>query len=118
MSTPPTPNYAHLGELLTLMREEMRKGFDDLRREVGGRVSADVYESDKRLTEERIGRLGSEIADLRADMEQAKTGREQDRRDSDRDRAADRRMIWGAVIAGVLSLVVGAVLLALQLLTN
>ncbi|WP_158070375.1 hypothetical protein [Nocardiopsis sp. CNR-923] len=58
MSTPPTPNYAHLGELLTLIRDEMRRGF------------------------------------------------------------AGRRMIWAAVIAGALSLVVGAALLALQLLAT
>ncbi|MFY7069577.1 hypothetical protein ACOQFV_27280 [Nocardiopsis changdeensis] len=107
-----------MGELLTLMREEMRKGFDDLRREIGGRVSSDVYEADKRLTEERIARLGSEVAELRADAKQKEATEEAAEKAAEDRRAADRRMVRAAVITAGFSLLVGAVLLALQLLAT
>ncbi|WP_160051420.1 hypothetical protein [Nocardiopsis sp. FR26] len=118
MTTPtPPPQYAHLGELLTLMREEMRRGFDEIKQELADRVSADVYAADKRLQEDRIARLGAEVAELRADLKREEEAQKAERIRAVDRRAADRRMVWGAVIAGVLSLVVGAVLLALQFLT-
>ncbi|MUL39640.1 hypothetical protein FZ103_00330 [Streptomonospora sp. PA3] len=110
---PEDPQYRHLGELLTLMREEMRTGFAELKAGLDARVSADVYAAEQRLTTERIERLGSEVADLRADRERDKQQLETDRQAADDRRAADRRMIWGSILAAVLSLIVAALSAAL-----
>ncbi|MEV2274025.1 hypothetical protein AB0I72_00435 [Nocardiopsis sp. NPDC049922] len=119
MTTSPSPSqYTHLGELLTLMRDEMRRGFDDIKRELADRVSGDVYAADKRLAEERADRLAAEVAAVRAELERAEERQDVERVRTEERRAADRRMVWGAVIAGGLSLVVGSVLLAVQLLTT
>ncbi|MEE2041289.1 hypothetical protein Q8791_29095 [Nocardiopsis sp. CT-R113] len=107
--TDPLP-YRHLGELLTLMREEMRNGFADLKSELGERVSVDVYEADKRLAEERLDRVAAELAELRAEAARAKTLADAERTAATDRRAADRRMIWGALIAAALSLAVGLLL--------
>ena len=107
------PVYAHLGELLGLMRTEMRKGFEELKNELGDRVSVDVYEAEKRLMEERHDRLGREVADLRADANREREQRRTDSQLAAERRAADRRMVIGAVLAAVLSLLVALAAAAL-----
>lgn len=117
MTPPPTPpEYTHLGELLTLMRDEMRRGFDELRRDLADRVSADVYAADKRLAEERAERFAADLAQLRGEIDRAEERAATERARATDRRAADRRMVWGAVITGGVSLAVGAALLAVQLL--
>ncbi|WDZ91135.1 hypothetical protein [Nocardiopsis sp. HUAS JQ3] len=108
------PNYTHLGELLGLIRDEMRRGFADLKSELGERVSVEVYEADKRLQEERLDRLGAEVANLRTDAKVAKDGADAERVRVAQDRAADRRMIWGALLAAAGALVVGVILAFLR----
>lgn len=100
------PQYRHLGELLTLMREEMRTGFAELKDGLAARVSTDVYLAEKQLTEQRLDQLGAEVADLRAEADRAEQRRESDRRTADERRAADRRMVVAALLGATLSLVV------------
>jgi uncharacterized protein YlxW (UPF0749 family) len=108
------PSYvAHLAELLGLMRTEMRKGFEELKAELSDRVSVDVYEAEKRLTEERHDRLGREVADLRADADREREQRRAADQAAAERRAADRRMVIGAVLAAVLSLLVALAAAAL-----
>lgn len=100
------PSYSHLGELLTLIREEMRRGFADIKAELSDRVSVDVYEADKRLADERNSRLGAEVAELRADIDRAEERVDDERTRADERRAADRRMIVSALLGAGLALVV------------
>lgn len=104
--TDSSPSTAHLGELLALIREEMRRGFAEIKAELSDRVSVDVYEADKRLADERHDRLGSEVADLRADLSDAETRAGAERVRAEERRAADRRMVLSAVLSAVLALVV------------
>lgn len=109
------PTYvAHLAELLGLMRNEMNKGFEELKSELGDRVSVDVYEAEKRLTDERLGRLAREIADLRADIGTERTQRRAEAEAAAERRHADRRMVNGAILAAVLSLLVALATAALN----
>lgn len=100
------PRYEHLGQLLTLMREEMRAGFAEIKTALADRVSVAVYRADRRLDAERLDRLAAELADARAEIDQARRDQAEERHRAEERRAADRRMLWGALLGAALSLVV------------
>src|SRR5690606_41368623 len=99
------PRYEHLGQLLTLMREEMRAGFSEIKTALADRVSVAVYRADRRLDAERLDRLAAELADARAEIDQARRDQAEGRHRGEERRAADRRMLWGALPVAALSLV-------------
>ncbi|MFJ9558041.1 hypothetical protein ACIRPH_29910 [Nocardiopsis sp. NPDC101807] len=107
------PQYRHLGELLSLMREEMHRGFAGLKDDLAARVSVDVYAAEQRLIEQRLGELAGDVAELRTETERAEQQRENDRRTDDERRAADRRMVWAAILGAGLSLAVALLSAAL-----
>src|SRR5690606_30655650 len=100
------PRYEHLGQLLTLMREEMSAGFSEIKTALADRVSVAVYRADRRLDAERLDRLAAELADARAEIDQARRDQAEERHRAEERRAADRRMLWGALLGAALSLVV------------
>jgi len=101
------PDEPTLGEVVrTLARIERDLGtrLDGITARLDRVITVELYEAHQKATEQRFGAVEAEVAELK----------EQRQRDDER-RAADRRMVVGAVIAAVLSLIVTIVGAALVL---
>ncbi|KAB2344893.1 hypothetical protein [Actinomadura rudentiformis] len=102
--TLPEPTLAELARTLGRIEAEIGRRLDDISSRLGRVISIEVYNAHRAATSERLDDLAAEIADLH-----------QQRRADDERRAADRRIITGAITTAVLSLIVsllGATIIA------
>ncbi|MEU4781871.1 hypothetical protein [Micromonospora sp. NPDC023633] len=101
---------AELARQIAAMQRDIHDDLSEIRRRQDAYVLREVYLSDQRGSEARMLAIERDLAALRLALTTAEEKRETAARaDVDR-RAADRRLVVGAVISAVLALIVQVIL--------
>lgn len=105
VSPPPPDPYTHLAELISLLRGELRNAIGDIKVGLGSKVAVETYLADRRASDQALDALREDIRDIKAN-----------KTEEARERRADRRGVILALVGAALSLVIGLILAAVNIL--
>jgi len=87
-----------IGREIAQFRKDVKEDFADLRGNLAGLVSRDVHDA-------QLGRIADRVSTVERDLDRLVGAIEADRKGTAEKRAADRRVVSGALLAAALGIV-------------
>lgn len=103
---PDEPTAGELARIGDRLRADMRDGFNSINARLDKLPSSELVTQLVANLEHRVREAESKVARVEKDAENKITRLEDDIKDERKARAADRRLVIGAVLAGVVSVIV------------
>lgn len=88
-----------IGRELAQLRKDLKEDLGELRTDLAGLVSRDVHDA-------HLGRIADRVSTVERDVDRLVQAIETDRKTAADRRDGDRRMVWGALLAAGLGIVV------------